>query len=128
MTAIFRTIFLLTLLTLTTQPLYADADLPAQSNSAAQDEAIEESLENAEEHFLNALKALGEAGRKSYDKHLPKLKEQSEEALGKSREMIEAWQNQLKEMLDRQRDLNQERKKALPPRHYEPEQEISPRI
>jgi hypothetical protein len=93
---------------------------PKQDRGKEDKREIHKSLEEAQSHFLEALRILGEAGKKTYEKHLPELKERSGEALQKSQKLLEKWQDQIEEELDNQlKSLEKQQKKDRQPKQSE---------
>lgn len=81
------------------QTLQAD-DGDHGDNRQKDDKELRESLKKAQKHFLKALEILGETGVKSYEKHLPEIKERSTEMLEKSHDLLEKWQKTIEQELD----------------------------
>lgn len=96
---------------------------PPTSNS---DEELEQSLEKAQSQFLDALKTLGEVGKKSLEKKMPEFKEKSEEILDKSHKLLEKWRDKLEEELSEQlKQLEEYDKKERRRRHKDKEDDGS---
>ncbi|MBF0455960.1 MAG: hypothetical protein HQL72_14230 [Magnetococcales bacterium] len=105
-----------TWMSLSPSPLLADEE-------QQKEDEIRESLEDAQEYFFKALKSLGEAGKKSYEEHMPEFKAQSEEALEKSQELLKRWRDQLEQELEKQK---KSREKLSPsPRPQQPDEHES---
>ncbi|MEO5347607.1 MAG: NUDIX domain-containing protein [Magnetococcus sp. YQC-9] len=72
-----------------------------ESASPPVDGSTEEALEQAREHLLEAMKALGKAGQKSYEERLPTLKEKAGEALEETQKLLREMQERLPEQLEK---------------------------
>ncbi|MBF0369742.1 MAG: hypothetical protein HQL52_09825 [Magnetococcales bacterium] len=85
--------------------------LPKSSQEA------EEALNQAGQHLLDALEALGNAGRLTYDKHAPALNERSRRMLDNLKELLGDWEER----------LQQQQQKPLPKPSPEPTPDDDPR-
>ncbi len=83
-------------------PQWVQADPHAEEDKAAREsrEEVRESLKEAQKHFLEALKILGDTGVKYYERHMPELKERSAEMLEKSQELLETWREKIEKELE----------------------------
>ncbi|GAB0058614.1 hypothetical protein SIID45300_02967 [Candidatus Magnetaquicoccaceae bacterium FCR-1] len=80
----------------TATPVWAD-DVPAPPG----DPSAQENLEKAREHLMDAMRALGKAGRQTYDEQMPTFKEKAGEALEETQRKLKEMREQLPEQLEK---------------------------
>ena len=90
----------------------------ADSSSAPDERQMGEALERARNALHDAMEALGDAGRLTLDRQLPKLQEQTDQALQSTQELLNQWEGQLLQELEKQKG-----KKETKPPPPEPDEE-----
>ncbi|WP_130471897.1 hypothetical protein [Candidatus Magnetaquicoccus inordinatus] len=73
-------------------------------NPQPQEERTGEALQRARNALREAMDALSEAGRLTLDQQLPKLKSQTDQALRHTQQLLQQWENQLKQEMYKQKD------------------------
>lgn len=85
-------------------------------------------LAKARDSLRDAMEALAEAGRLTLDKQLPKLKEQTDQTLKSTQNLLNEWEGQLKQELQKHQDKKGSEPPLSTPGREQERREISPSI
>ncbi|MBF0424257.1 MAG: hypothetical protein HQL66_00330 [Magnetococcales bacterium] len=78
----------------------APADIPTAGHpnekpDPVPPEGIKEDLERAQRHFLEGLRALGDAGRRTLDENVPIVQEKTRKTVEETKKLMQDWEGQL---------------------------------
>lgn len=100
----------------------------APAGTVQQESEVGGALAKARDSLRDAMEALAEAGRLTLDQQLPKLKEQTDQTLKSTQNLLDEWEEQLKQELKRDPDKKGPELPSSPPTGEPKERAFSPSI
>ncbi|MBF0175616.1 MAG: hypothetical protein HQL63_02025 [Magnetococcales bacterium] len=76
-------------------PGNGQGDAPKEAQKKNSPEETQADLARAQQHFLEGLHALGEAGRRTFDEHVPQVQDTARKTIEEAKKMMQQWEDRL---------------------------------
>ncbi|MBF0154130.1 MAG: hypothetical protein HQL64_10365 [Magnetococcales bacterium] len=79
-------------------PQENQASAPKATQEKMSPEGTKEELERAQQHFLEGLRALGSAGRRTIEENVPEMQDKARKTIEETKKLIQQWEENLRKL------------------------------